>query len=154
MKAIAGAAIFSGLLSSILSPPAFACRGPIPSFEKSLARAKTVFIGRIVSVKKVAPPKLGENTVEVTFAVERSWKGNVGKTIVVLSGTDSCSFAVGGFRPVGEKWLILGSAGPKVSTSMLSGNVWLGDRTFPMTEEKIPKLLQKKLGKGRVPGTP
>jgi hypothetical protein len=154
MKAILGATVFLGLLSSIFIPPAFACRGPFPSFEKSLSNAKTVFIGRIVSVKTLAPPSLGEDTVAVTFAVDRSWKGNVGKTIMVLSGTDSCSFARGGYRNIGEKWLILASAGPKVSTSLLSGNVWLGDKTHPVTKEKIPKLLERKLGKGRIPSAP
>lgn len=139
----------AGLILSIPVASASACRGPFLPFDESLAKASLVFVGRVVSV---APAESeGEEFVRIRFEVERVWKGRVGKAVEVLSATHSCGFARGGYRAVGEKWLILASGEPLASTSMLSGNVWLELEDRRPTDNVIPKSLKLRLGNGKVP---
>jgi hypothetical protein len=141
--------MIAGLLWVLSSASAFACRGPFPPFEKNIAMAKTVFAGRIVSVNQTGKEK---KTFETTFEVGQVWKGKVGKTIIVVSTNNSCDFAGGGSRQIGEKWLILsGETGPKIGTSLLSGNVLLESKDGQSSGEKIPALVEKELGKGHAP---
>ena len=145
--------VLIGLLLSCPFKFATACRGPFPPFEKNLADASVVFVGRVAAVTQVVPEK-SEKTpefVEITFTVERMWKGDVGETVRILSETHSCGFARGGFRGIGEKWLILASGEPRPSTSLLSGNVWLEFEDRRSTGNKIPKSLEAELGKGIAP---
>ena len=142
------------LLLILNAVPASACRGPLRSFEENLAMAGTVFVGRISAVNphQAGPGAADDGGVAITFVVERYWKGEGSASVTVLAGIDSCGFARGG--AVGEKWLILGSAGPRVSTTLLSGNVWLEDEHHRSMGQKIPEQLGQKLGSGRVPRTP
>jgi len=118
--------------------------------------AGTVFVGRISAVKahRAGPGAADDEGVAITFVVERYWKGEGSAAVTVFAGTDSCGFARGGQRAVGEKWLILAGAGPRVSTSLLSGNVWLEDEYHQSMGQKIPAQLGRRLGSGRVPRTP
>jgi hypothetical protein len=144
------------LLLIFNAAPASACRGPLQSFEENLAMAGTVFVGRISAVKahQAGPNAADGEGVAITFVVERYWKGEESAAVTVFAGTDSCGFARGGQRTVGEKWLILASAGPRVSTSLLSGNVWLEDEHHRSMGQKIPAQLGHRLGNGHVPRTP
>jgi hypothetical protein len=73
----------------------------------------------------------------------------------VVSTNNSCDFAGGSSRQIGEKWLILsGETGPKIGTSVLSGNILLETRDGQSSGEKIPALVEKELGKGHAPVVP
>jgi hypothetical protein len=144
--------VIAGLFWVLSSASAFACRGPFPPFKKNLSMAKTVFAGRIVSVNQIGKEK---KTFETTFEVGQVWRGKVGQTITVVSTNNSCDFAGGSSRQIGEKWLILsGETGPKIGTSLLSGNVLLETKDGQSSSEKIPALVEKELGKGHAPVVP
>jgi hypothetical protein len=132
--------VIAGLFWVLSSASAFACRSPFPPFRKNLSMAKTVFVGRIVSVNQIGKEK---KTFETTFEVGQVWRGKVGKTIMVVSTNNSCDFAGGSSRQIGGKWLILsGETGPKIGTSVLSGNVLLETRDGQSSSKKIPALVK------------
>jgi hypothetical protein len=144
--------VIASLFWVLSSASAFACRGPFPPFKKNLATAKTVFVGRVVSVNQMGKE---EKTFETTFEVGQVWRGKVGKRVTVVSTNDSCDFAGGSSRQIGEKWLILSDrTGPKISTSRLSGNMLLETRDGQSSTEEIPALVEKELGKGHAPVSP
>jgi len=147
------ALLFSGLILASPLVSANACRGPFPPFEENLANASIVFVGRVAAVTPI-PQGSSEKSaelVEITFEVERVWKGKIGRTVKITSDTHSCGFARGGQRGLREKWLILATGEARASTSMLSGNVLLEFEDHRSTGNKIPKSLKRKLGKGKAP---
>ena len=146
----------SFLLILLLLQPfssAWACRGPVLPFKDRLAQASTVFVGRIIAVTPLerSNPRGVGNLVQIEFSVERWWKGHVDKAVMVLGSTDSCGFARGGRLSIGEKWLILATGESELTTSALSGNVWLESKENHPTDQKIPELLFRELGEGKVP---
>ena len=138
------------VLSVFCIAPAIACRGPVPAFSESLEKSGTVFVGRIKSVGPVSMVD-SRQEVEIVFEVERVWKGSTGKTISVFSDVHSCGFARSGHAGVGEKWLILASGQPKPRTGLLGGNVMLETARHQPTGQKIPRLLEETLGRGKIP---
>ena len=70
----------------IAASPASACRCKAPPAPKvAMEQATAVFVGKVVSVE---PNR--SHGVNVTFEVNRAWKGVDGKTMLITTPTHSC----------------------------------------------------------------
>lgn len=99
-----------------------------PAPKKALEQSSAVFTGEITSVVRVAKdgtktpfdPQLDlkaveaelqagkpfpSDSIEVTFAVDRAWKGVESGTVVIQTGIPVCCICIIPFR-TGEKWMI------------------------------------------------
>ncbi|HYE16045.1 MAG TPA: hypothetical protein VD968_16515 [Pyrinomonadaceae bacterium] len=85
---------------------ALACSCEDPSTRKKFRAADAVFLGRVVEVAPNDDRRFAEHPYRVRFAVEKSWKGGVGREASVVSHFDrpgSCGDLK--FTP-GESYLI------------------------------------------------
>jgi len=107
MKVLTAAILAAGLVI-VSAPCAHACTCTIRKHRKDFRNAKTVFIGRVTDIKSDVqiPNELKQEVFyQVTFAVEKRWKGSKGLLISALSnnGLGGC----GGFKfQTGERYLV------------------------------------------------
>jgi hypothetical protein len=123
------------LMTPFLSSAAQACRcPPPPPPEESMAKSTAVFVGRAVSVERE-----GGTRVSVKFAVDRTWKGDDAKEVVVVTPTNSC----GRTFEKGKQYMVYATAdeGGTLGTNLC-------DRTMPH-EQAADDM--KALGEGKEP---
>ena len=87
----------------------YACSCDIPSQRREFRGADAVFIGEVLKFKERAGVEINEDLIlfpyQVTFKVEKQWKGERQSQITAL--TDLGIGPCGGFDlPVGERFLI------------------------------------------------
>lgn len=86
----------AAFLGALLASPtaAYACSCVRPADAAAAARAaRAFFIGRVERIRPAPATQFGPQ-VTVTLSVERQWKGNVGRSVVVGSPehTSACGF--------------------------------------------------------------
>ena len=105
--------------------------------------ATAVFIGVVTAKQK--SNTLAKDGVEVTFAVERVWKGNVSKRALVYTGATAdlypfenlCAFQ---FR-VGRRYIVFALGQDKLETDICTGTV----------DSRYGRTVAKQLGRMRLP---
>lgn len=137
-------ALVIAALVAIVPAKALACScAPPPPPKKALEQADAVFTGEVTSVVRVhddgtkkpfdpaidlkaveAEMKAGKpfprGQVEVTFSVDRAWKGVEKSTVVIQTGVPVCCICIPAFR-TGEKWILYaGGKTGSLSTSQCS----------------------------------
>jgi len=93
--------------------PVYACSCIPPSSpQESLASARAVFMGTVTSIEH------NSNGYEVSFNVEKTWKGISGSTVTITTPRDSaaCGFAF----TAGEKYIVYADGEENLSTSICS----------------------------------
>lgn len=76
---------------------ACSCRRP-PAPKKALEQSVAVFSGKVTAIEK------NGFSLNVTFSIERTWKGTAGKTIVVAN--PSSGAACGNSFKMGQSYLV------------------------------------------------
>lgn len=89
-----------GVWNAVKPKSAYACScaGP-PAVSEELARKTAIFSGKVIAVK---PPEQKEimssaDPINVTFAVDQVWKGEVGEKTVVGTASSSASCGIENF---------------------------------------------------------
>ena len=124
------------------APLALGCDcNPPPGVVQSLEKAKAVFVGKVISVKKTDKNCPALCQVNVLFEVEESWKGVDEKRVVVSTGHGFGDCGVGFKR--GRRYLVYagGAVATRYSASVCS-------RTRSLAHEQARQDL-KELGAGK-----
>ena len=108
-----------------------------------LQSATAVFIGVVAAKQK--SNAVAKDGVEVTFRVERVWKGNVWKTALVYTGATPDLYAFENlcapqFR-VGRRYIVFALGQDKLETDICTGTV----------DSRYGRNVAKQLGRGRAP---
>jgi hypothetical protein len=125
---------------------AFACSCGEVTISSSRKAATVVFSGKII--QKVKSDLVEKDGVEVTFQVDRVWKGVVGSTIKIYSGAtsdlydfmDSCSPLFG----IGDRYLVF-AEGNKILTNVYCSH------TARINSQISSKAILDQLGRGKRP---
>lgn len=105
---------------------AYACRCPPGKPSADISHSVAVFSGKAVDVTFKQPPH-ETGRYRITFEVERVWKGEIKKEIVLVTGTSSCDVR---FRE-GESYLVFASTlnnGSGLTTHKCSRTGLVADR--------------------------
>ncbi len=137
-------AIFVSLF--VFDIEAFACACAEVTLTESKKDATVVFSGKII--RKIKSESVEKSGVEVTFQVDRVWKGSVGPTIKIYSGAtsdlydfmDSCSPDFG----LDDVYIIF-AKGDKLLSNMICSH------TTRVNVQVPPKVLLDQLGQGKRP---
>jgi hypothetical protein len=134
----------------MLSPDAIlACSClPTKSTAQELEQSTAVFSGKVIQIKR---RKQAENifaSVEVTFRVEKAWKGLKRKTITVYTSSNSASCGYS-FR-VNQTYLVYanGNDEDKLSTGICSRTKRIKDAREDLKELGKGKAIAKNVPKG------
>jgi hypothetical protein len=126
--------------------PACACRGPFPTWPEAVARADAIFVGTVTAVGQPRQrPGDPFGTIDISFSVERVWRGPRHRTVVVQTGNHTCGLRV----EVGQQWAIL-AAGKPLGTGATSLDLLLRLADGRPTEHSVAPIEQA-LGPGAVP---
>lgn len=146
--AIAG--ILAGLTFFAVIQPAQACKNPALSLEESVRNAPIVFSGTLKQISALkyhsTDDKIG--FYELTFSVDRTWRGRPGEKIVIRTANSTCGLFGGGKPEASSAWLIVASGTP-VGTSFVSGSQLLraaGEKAA-VGDQRL-QLIQTRIGEG------
>jgi hypothetical protein len=135
------------LLLSGLSANVFACTCGETTLSESKSAATAVFLGRIKN--KIKSDAVEESGVEVTFEVERVWKGQIQKKVRIYSGAtadlygflDLCSPE---FK-VGDRYIVF-AAGENLLANMMCSHT-------ARIDTRNKNWASRALGRGKRPKT-